>query len=202
MIKKIVSIMLVICLCFFGGCAKKLPYNGKVLVTELLPQRLMAPKDYWFTEEFWLDNMISGVDYLNENYDRNDEMSSYFLYFDDLPEYRIRLVATQEEYDKIFIKPLKIDFSTEMIIIYIYSELDVYKRTIKDIKLENGQLEIGYRSKSLSKGCSFRNRLTPPQSSFLVIKMDKVECDIISFAYLYSNGNVDQNRVYSITVNQ
>ena len=214
-LNKFISMLLVIslCLCFCSGCKKEeepieeesivLPYNAEVIVSDGfgIYYTIVPPEPHWFTKNFWRTNTIR-VSYddedpwelhLDRGKLRSPEYADY--YNEHYPEFRIVMISTQEEYDKTFLEPREIDFEKQMILIYLDNAHTGNTRSVTDIVLEDGNLTIKWKSVRIGD-------FTNPTNRFMIVKMDKVKCDKISFAYTYSNGNIAQDMVDSITLNQ
>ena len=80
-----------------------------------------------------------------------------------------------------------------MVLIYIHRGISLEVAAL-DIVLEDRNLMIKWARTGIYT--------TDPKRQFLVVKMDKVECDIISFANVYSNGYIHEDYTDSITLNQ
>ena len=108
MIKKTISMIAVILMslgfcCGCGDKAEPLPYNTVIVARGESTSDIVPPQEYSpFTDDFWKENLVSGIGYVNENWDPNDENSRPYKEYSDMPDRRIVIIASQEEYDLNF----------------------------------------------------------------------------------------------------
>ncbi len=155
--KKIALMMILTLLICLTGC-KKIPFNTRVITD-----------NYEFNEEFLKNNLTYGA--YTDHGCIEDESYSREL---------IIVIDSQEKLTNTFNKFDKVDFSKEIIIIRGITTPAHPKYKIKFVELKNKELQIKF--KIISK------KRNPPDASlpltkWMVVRMDAVEFDKVSFTY-------------------
>ena len=155
--KKIALMMILTLLICLTGC-KKIPFNTRVITD-----------NYEFNEEFLKNNLTYGA--YTDHGCIEDESYSREL---------IIVIDSQEKLTNTFNKFDKVDFSKEIIIIRGITTPAHPKYKIKFVELKNKELKIKF--KIISK------KRNPPDASlpltkWMVVRMDAVEFDKVSFTY-------------------
>ena len=180
--KKIYAFLLLIIMItgvLLTGISCALPYNTEIVTSVFVEDYHIVPlNDDYFTESFWNESIISTAEYYNENYDENDENSKEYINFPDAPKQIIKIVDTQEEYERTFTHQEDIDFKNNMLIVWVLFSFREYDYKIKKIVKEGKKLNIEYAEGNF--GCCFYN-LSTPMRRYIVISMDKLDVDTVEF---------------------
>lgn len=148
-----VCFLMIIFLFAFVGCGQK--YNAVIYDTTI----------NWMRTE-----------YITENATRNSLIPESEAY----PRVITHIISTQEQFDGAFKEfPQEIIFDKEMLVVYFYTGNKIineltgdrfFSHKIKDLKVENEEINITILSETLVKGPTG----FPPTQQCFVIKMDKV----------------------------
>ena len=171
--------ILVFALAFSAGCVK---YHAKI----------WYPSVYeWNIRSDLPEVHIQGTYYLNPDYDPdyipeyNEEgeligppNEKYLYYGSEYPREVIVVIDSQEKLEERYEKYPEFDFNKQMFIIYYFSTTnEKYTRTIKNVELNNGELTIYWKEKSLSR----KNDTHEPVTTAFTVLMDKVEFETVKF---------------------
>ena len=93
----------------------------------------------------------------------------------DLPYDRTIVIDTKEMADEIYASHIEVDYTKEMLVLYIYPSYNEIRRSLKDVRVEDGALKITFEtiSKSSSEEPVYRLNI-------MALKMDKTEYDTVS----------------------
>ena len=133
--------------------------------------------DVIFNEIFLKENMTRGVYYLDDETNEVvvDESSLEFINI---------IVRDIDRLNEIFRKFPSIDFDKQMGLIYAYTSSVIRKRKIVNITLDATNLNIDFKH---VKGKSGHNDTSMPQRRFLIIRMDKINIELVHFKLLNPN---------------
>lgn len=125
----------------------------------------------WVREDFILANPIKTVGFIDENPEGQN------------PKNRVFIVNDQQRYDEIFvsgIEELQIDFNSQMLIVYTFSDEYVLKRMLIKTEIKNDCLNIAYGLEKLPVKENYGSVCQPYQRWF-VVKMDKLDVETVVF---------------------
>ena len=168
-------------LCY--GCGKKhepLPYNAVIIAEGQTDWNIVPQNNQYFKDDFWKDNMISGVGYVNEHWDSNNPDSEKYKYYPDLPNRRMLIIINLEEYDNVFVNQIDIDFEKEMILVFMTRAVKPSRILIKDIELKEQDLMVKYYIDFISGKRGHKNA-TSPSRTWIVLKLNKLEFKTVNF---------------------
>lgn len=150
--------------------AKKINYNA-----ELIYRGFIEDDDEKFKNDFLKENRISGVRYKNENYDPSDPDSLEYIYYDTFPQSRMFIIDNQEDHDNIFLEDYNIDFSKEMVVLYMFAGTN-NRYDLNEVILKDKVLIIEFLVENIDT--------TSPICRCLVVKIDKLEIDDVEIKKL------------------
>lgn len=158
-INLLIFIVFILVLC---GCNNK--YNAV----------LYNHADKWISEDF-LDNNRVKAYYRNENYIEGED--DKYIYDDEAPRSRTFIITDQDRFSEIFSKYDKsIDFDSELVVLYIFSDVSPRDYKIKKIYYENQALTIQIKLENTNKKDSVM-----PYQRCIMIKMKKLEIESVNF---------------------
>ncbi len=166
--KLFLLIVFLIITLFVSGCKNK--YDLKIIDEEVI-----------FKQDFLDNNSTYGAHKTIVKIDENGK--EYFEFEEDLtsPESRTFIIRNKEESKKIFSIIPEIDFNKETIILYMYTSVRKKDETIKNIKLDNGVLEIKFFLKRVPSDVIDG---TQPYVSVLVVRTKNIDFDDATFQYI------------------
>lgn len=155
------------------GCGDRaLPFHAEIIGNGTVSDWAIVPQSLgYFTDSFWKDNTIGGVEYLIE--------TSEEVFYDDVsPTYRLHIVTDQELYDSIFIEAREIDFENTMLLVYMCGTINNRLSVINSIKYQDKILSVNFTQE---KGKPGYKDTCAPKRRFLVLKMDKLDIEEVVF---------------------
>ena len=93
-----------------------------------------------------------------------------------LPKDIVNVIESQEELDTAFLAFSEINFEKEMVIVYFYTSYANREKSLQGITINEGELQINIKTKNPPKGVEDGRA---PTTSWIVIKMDKIEYNLI-----------------------
>ncbi len=133
----------------------------------------------WISEEFLKENRVRAY-YIDENYIEGvSDPWTEVIFEPNKPSERTFIIKEQDEFTKIFTKYVEeVDFEKEMVILYIFSNVSLRDYHLKKIIYENQTLTVHIKLQHINS-----NKLETVQlyQRCLMIKMDKLEIDSVSF---------------------
>ena len=131
--KKLICVLVFVVLiaCLFAGCAKN--DNNAVILNDNASE--------FIREDFYSENHTRGAIY-------DDGASADLSY----PNSRYFIVRNQEDYDRIFTSDadFKVNFTSEMLVVYTYTSIYVREIEIKESKTEADRLNMVLATKKPS----------------------------------------------------
>lgn len=128
----------------------------------------------WISEDF-LDNNRVKAYYKNENYTEEDD--DEYIYDEESPTSRTFIITEQDRFSEIFSKYDKsIDLDSEVVVLYIFSDMSSSDYKIKKIYYENQELTIQIKLEYINTKDSVM-----PYQRCIMIKMEKLEIESINF---------------------
>ena len=139
---------------------------------------LYSQANEWIDESFLKNNRVKAY-YLNKNYEEGkSDPNDKYIYDSTLPSSRIFIITEKNEYNEIFTNTqLSVNFKTEMIILYIFSDVNPSREyKLKKISSDGGILTIETKLEH-----SDSDDATLPYQRCFVIKMNKSNIDEVIF---------------------
>lgn len=169
-----IGLIVVMAIGIFGCREKALPYHAEIIGNGTVSDMSIVPHNLgYFTETFWRENTIGGIEYTQESENSED------VFYDDVsPTYRVHIVANQETYYYVFMDAREIDFEKSMVLIYLCGTINDRLLIIKSIQYEEKTLKIEFTQE---KGKAGYKDTCAPKRRFLVIKIDKLDVDTAHF---------------------
>jgi len=101
------------------------------------------------------------------------------------PKNRVFIVNTQADYDQIFVpdaEGLSVDFDTQMLIVYTFTDENRRNKQIVGMNLNDGVLKITYKKeKPIKEYFVPVGDTCNPYQQWFVVKMDKLAVDSVVF---------------------
>lgn len=171
MFKKIIVLgtILIMTVSIFYGCEEKkleqIPYNATIINGD-------------FKDSFLSENRIYGTPYKNENWNPEDPTSEEYLYDKTSPQTRTFIVTDQAMLDEMF-KDFRyqIDFETQMLIVYFYTDLYMRPQILTQVNLEGRILRINFRTELGKSSDPWHHDATEPYQRLLVVRLNKLSID-------------------------
>jgi len=145
-----------------------LPFNAKGIGLPLA-----------YREDFLKANRTYGAYYWNGNGDPNDSIN--WEYDETSPRYRTFIITEKARLDEIFSVYPAVDFEKEMVVMYVYTSTHGGGIKITSVTLVGKNLKIDFKP---ARGKPGYNNETTPQTSFLALRMDKLDIDTVEFNLL------------------
>ena len=181
--KKITTMILtgVFCLALFipAGCGK---YHAKIWYPSIYEWKIRSDLPEVHTQYTCYPNPDYDPNYIPE-YNEDDELigppnEKYLFCGSEYPREVIIVIDSQEKLEARYEKYPEFDFNKQMFIIYYFSTPNKnYIKSIKNVELNNGELTIYWKEKSLSRK---KDAHEPVTATFTVL-MDKVEFETVKF---------------------
>ena len=130
-----------------------------------------------YREDFLKINRTYGAIYKNEDGDIVEDLTS--------PRFRTFIITEIAQMDEIFSVYPDINFEKDMIVVHFYTSSIGREIIITNITLNNKNLKISFK---YSKGKTGYADASSPQTRFLVLKLDKLDIDMIEFKLLNLRG--------------
>lgn len=113
----------------------KLPFNAE----------WYCKADDWVSEDFMRNNKINAY-YPNENYiEGESDPNEKYLQFKDMPSFRTFVITEREKFKEIFTNyPNEVDFSSRVVILYIFGNIYPREYYLDDIILDGEVLKVYY----------------------------------------------------------
>ena len=124
------------------------------------------------------DGFTINGEWLECNYTRGSYQSDYN---NELPESRMYVIKNQDEAEEVFTDTPKIDFDTEMVIVYCYTTIYKREQRLDRVSFEGGELNIEFGVVNASPGVG---DATAPQTRVAIIQLDKLEASEITVTYI------------------
>ena len=139
---------------------------------------LYSNANEWIDETFLKDNRVKAY-YLNENYIYGEsDPSDKYIYDTTTPSSRVFIVTDEDEYNRVFSNsPLDIDFEQEIVILYIFSDVN----PTRDYKLKKIEVNDEILTVKTELERKDVDDTTMPYQRCIVIKMNKVEINEVKF---------------------
>jgi hypothetical protein len=165
------TVCIPILLCSFTGCEtikgeETLPFNARGIGLPLE-----------FKDGFLKANTTYGAPYEDENGDWDWDKTS--------PKFRTFIITEKARLDEVFSVCPEIDFEKEMVVMYVYTSTSGRARKITSVTLDNKNLKIEFKYVEGKPGYGDGKR---PETSFLVLRMDKLDIDTVGFTLLNPRG--------------
>lgn len=139
---------------------------------------LYSNANEWIDETFLKNNRVKAY-YLNENYIYGEsDPSDKYIYDTTAPSSRVFIIKDEDSYNRIFSNSqLYIDFEKEMVILYIFSDVN----PTREYKLK--KIEVNDEILTVKTELERKNvdDATMPYQRCFVIKMNKVEINEVNF---------------------
>ena len=174
----------IFCLALFipAGCVK---YHAKIGVLSKTPPtewKIRSDLPEVHTQDSYYLNPDYDPDYIPEYNEEGEligpENEEYLFCGLEYPREVIVVIDSQEKLEERYEKYPAFDFTKKMFIIYYFSTTnEKYKRTIRKVELNNGELTIYWKEKSLSR----KNDAHMPVTTAFTVLMDKVEFETVKF---------------------
>lgn len=166
--KKIkIGVMFILCLSCLIGCSGS-KYNADI------------KNDFknWISDEFLNNNKVRGAYYLNENYVEGvDDVVDKYIYDDQSPEAITLIFSEEEEFNAVFIDyPEEIDFTSQMVLIYIFPDVSSNEYKLDKVQLKDMKLTIWLKLTN-----SHNKDVTMPYQRCLIVIMDTIEVSSVIF---------------------
>ena len=124
------------------------------------------------------ENRIYGTLYKNENWNPEDPTSEEYLYDKTSPQKRTFIVTDQAMLDEMFKDfGYQIDFETQMLIVYFYTDLYMRPQILTRVNLEGRILSINFRTERGKLSDPWHHDATEPYQRLLVVRLDKLSID-------------------------
>ena len=123
------------------------------------------------------DGFSINDEWLESNYTRGSYQSDYN---NELPESRMYVIKNQGEAEAVFTDTPKIDFDTEMLIVYLYTTIYMRKQRLDRVTFDGGALSIEF---DVVDGRIGAGDACVPQTRACVIRLHKLEADEIIITY-------------------
>ena len=183
--KRVLSTILAIIACFVMGIAvlpaagcsgekkKKLPYNAELLSYDFFVSK--SSDKQVFNKEFLKNNMIC---YIDDYVDLGDDIGDT----ENLPRRRGVVIDNQAICDFAFREPMQIDFEKNMIVVVLFYGFNDEVYELSEVEYNNKKLDISY-SHYKRQSCKnpWYNDQIAPCPSYLIIKMEKLEVEVVEF---------------------
>ena len=130
------------------------------------------------------------MQWMNPEYLKKNETFDLDHTGESFPRRIIHIIKSQKDFDKAFKEfPPDVDFKKEMLIVYFYTGPNVanpetgkrfFNFTIKDLKVENENVQIVIESEALLEGPTG----FPPMRQCFVIKMNKADVTNVNIEWI------------------
>ena len=158
-----------------------------LLIFSLLPgcsnlrygAKLYNNVDDWIDESFLNENRVKAY-YPNDNYVHGEsDPRDKYIYDESSPSSRVFIITDEDEYNGIFTdSPLDVDFETEMVILYIFSNTSPRDYKLKRIELKDKTLTVEMRLEWKWKDV---DDTVMPYQRCVAIEMNKAEINEVKF---------------------
>lgn len=166
--KKItIGMIFILCLSFLIGCSTN-PYNAEV----------KNDIKSFMNDEFLNNNRVRGAYYLNEDYvEGESDVVDKYIYDDQSPETITLILSDEEGFNAVLIDyPDEIDFTSQMVILYIFPDVSSNDYKLDKVELSEMQLSI-----QLKLTNSHNKDATMPYQRCLMVVMDTKEVSSVNF---------------------